>query len=482
MSLSSAIHAARSGLQASSLRADIAATNVANASTPGYVRRSALLAESIVGNSTTGVGVDSIVRSADAALTSQRMLLSSDLAQASVMSSTWQALSSRLGDTTDGYGLFSLISDFETALSAAATSPESESNASAVVDAANALATEFNDLSRYIETERSEADYEIANGVNTVNAALQRVQALNTKILSVDRTSTQAAALMDERQMVVDTIAEYMPIETVNRGNGQIDIVTKEGVYLLAGTARTIEFNSSNVFGANQTLENGNLSGLTVDGLDLTPGAATYSAISSGLFSALFTLRDTELPKFNAQLDTVANDLITRLSNDALDPTKTPGDFGLFIDENPAGGAGIAGRIAVNPLVDPSQGGELSRLRDGLGAATPGPTGNNSILSAMFDAITSTNSINANGLQGLFSVAELTANFSSLTGQARISKETILSSTSTQHSIMLEAEQSKSGVDIDTEMQELLAIEQAYAANARVMEIANQLIQRLMEL
>ncbi|MEQ9314357.1 MAG: flagellar basal body rod C-terminal domain-containing protein, partial [Henriciella sp.] len=123
-----------------------------------------------------------------------------------------------------------------------------------------------------------------------------------------------------------------------------------------------------------------------------------------------------------------------------------------------------------------------SRLRDGLGAAAPGPTGNNTILSAMFSAITSTNSINSNGLQGLFSVAELTANFSSLTGQARISKETILSSTSTQHSIMLEAEMSKTGVDIDTEMQELLAIEQAYAANARVMEIANQLIQRLMEL
>ncbi|MDP1556641.1 MAG: flagellar basal body protein, partial [Hyphomonas sp.] len=37
MSLSSAINAARSGLQVSSLRAEIVATNVANATTPGYV-------------------------------------------------------------------------------------------------------------------------------------------------------------------------------------------------------------------------------------------------------------------------------------------------------------------------------------------------------------------------------------------------------------------------------------------------------------
>ncbi|MGB3625688.1 MAG: flagellar basal body protein, partial [Henriciella sp.] len=125
MSLSGAINAARTGLQASSLRADIAATNVANATTPGYVRRSVLLAENIVGNNTNGVGVDGIARSADSALTGQRMLLSSDLAHANVISSSWQALSARLGDSTDGHSLFNLISEFESALSTAATTPES---------------------------------------------------------------------------------------------------------------------------------------------------------------------------------------------------------------------------------------------------------------------------------------------------------------------------------------------------------------------
>lgn len=482
MSLSNAINAARSGLQASSLRADIVATNVSNATTPGYVRRSVLLGESIVGSNTNGVHVDGVSRSADSALTAQRMSLSSDLAQASVMSSTWQALSARLGDSTDGAGLFSLFSDFETALSQAAATPESASHAAGVLDAANAIVREFRDLSRYVDSQRAEADLEIANGVETVNAALQTVHSINVKLGSTDRTSSEAAALMDERQRAVDTIAEYMPIETVPRANGAIDIVTKEGVYLIAGTPRTIEFTPSSSFGPNQTLAGGQLSGLTVDGLDLTPGAATYSAVSSGLFSALFTLRDTDLPKFSAQLDTVANDLVTRLSDDALDPTKTPGEFGLFIDKNPAGGAGLASRLQVNPLVDPAQGGEISRLRDGLGAAAPGETGNNTILTALYDALTATNAINSNGLQGLFSVSDLAANLSSLTGQARISKETILSSTTAQHTIMRDAEQAKTGVDVDDQMQQLLMIEQAYSANARVIEIANQMMQRLLEI
>jgi hypothetical protein len=44
------------------------------------------------------------------------------------------------------------------------------------------------------------------------------------------------------------------------------------------------------------------------------------------MFGALFTLRDTDLPAFSDQLDTLAGDLIARLSDDAIDPTKTPGD------------------------------------------------------------------------------------------------------------------------------------------------------------
>jgi flagellar hook-associated protein 1 FlgK len=38
------------------------------------------------------------------------------------------------------------------------------------------------------------------------------------------------------------------------------------------------------------------------------------------------------------------------------------------------------------------------------------------------------------------------------------------------------------GVDIDAQMQDLLLVEQAYAANARVIEVAGQMIKQLMEL
>ena len=482
MSISHAINAAQTGLKVSGLRADVVATNVANASTPGYVRRSIILSETLVGGRTSGVSSTGVVRATDSGLTSERMTLSSNVAQSSLMASTWQVLSSRIGDDAEGTGLFSKLSNFESALSAAVVSPESGTQLSALLDAANSVVNELNGLSQLVTQQRTEADREIADGVNVVNAALKQVEELNGLLAGMDRTTAQAAALMDDRQRALDTISEYLPIEAVPRDGGTIDVVTSEGVSLVAGTAKQLEFTPGNPFGPNMTVDNGALSKLMVGDLELTPGASSYAAVSSGMFGALFTLRDADLPACGAQLDTIANDLVSRLSNDAIDPTKVAGEFGLFVDTGTPGDPGLAGRIDINAQIDPTQGGSIWRLRDGIGAASEGPPGNNSILSAMSDAFTAIQSMNANGIQGSFSATDLVAHVASMTGQTRISHETALSAASTQHDLMMEAELSETGVDIDSQMQDLLAIEQAYAANARVIEIANQMLQRLMEI
>ena len=84
--------------------------------------------------------------------------------------------------------------------------------------------------------------------------------------------------------------------------------------------------------------------------------------------------------------------------------------------------------------------------------------------------------------KGSYSSSELLAQFASTTGQKRISHEAIVSSASSQYTIMAEAEVSETGVNVDQQMQDLLIIEQSYAANARVIEIASNMIDRLMEI
>ncbi|MEO1028168.1 MAG: flagellar hook-associated protein FlgK [Pseudomonadota bacterium] len=482
MTITSALNAAQSGLRVTGLRADVVATNVANATTPGYVRRSINIGELLVGGQTAGVVSNGIIRNQDDFQVAQRRNLSSDIGQANVLASTFEALSNRVGNGTDDNGLFGAFSEFETALSNAVAAPESAPQASALLNAANQLTNELNALSETATALRAEADREIAFGVSTVNAALERVQELNVQIAGSDRSTNEAAALVDERQRQLDTIAEFLPIQTVERSAGRVDVYTAEGVVLLAGEARQIEFNQQETFPPGLSIEDGTLSGLTVDGIEITPGAQAYGAISSGVFGGLFQLRDQDLPTFSSQLDTIAETLINRLSDDSIDPTKTPGEPGLFIAQPTPLGAGFAGRISVNPLVDPAQGGEIFRLRDGLGATASGPPGGNSILSSIFDAFTAVEGINENGLFGSFSVTELSAQFSSIVGQNRISQDAVLTATTQQFDAVVSAEQAESGVDIDAQLQDLLAVEQAYAANARVVQVASDLLNRLIEL
>ena len=482
MGLSSAISAAKSGLQASSLRADIAASNVANAATPGYVRRSVTLSESMLGGQSNGVTAIGVSRPQDSAVKAARRELTSDVSQANVLASTWQSISSRIGDTANGNGLFRTFSDFETALSRSVATPESSSSASALLTAARNITSELKSLSGIVSTQRAEADREIAEGVSAVNSALKQVETLNNRLAGANRNSPEAAALLDERQRILDAIAEYIPVQAIERDYGKIDIMTPEGVFLLAGNARTIEFTPTQAFGASQTLASGDLSGISVDGVDITPGASSFGAVSSGMFGALFTLRDQELTDLSDQLDTIASDLINRLSDDAIDPTKTPGDPGLFVDTDPGGGAGLAGRISINAAVDPQQGGAAWRLRDGLEATTPGNAGNQSILKGLFDAFTAVQSVSTSGFQGGYSSTGMAAQIASLAGQARVSHETALSSSQAQYVILLEAERSATGVDLDSQMQDLLLIEQAYAANARVIEVAGKMINSLLDI
>ena len=318
--------------------------------------------------------------------------------------------------------------------------------------------------------------------MDALNAALLQVEKLNASISSINRSTSQAAALFDERGRVLDEISQYLPIQTFPRDSGTIDVLTIEGVYLLGGTAKQVEFTPTSTVAPGITLANGNLSGLTVDGTDITPGALTFGAVSSGSLAALFTLRDSDLPELETQLDTMAQDLIDRFSDSTIDPTNPVGAPGLFLDTNATAGEGVAGRLQLNALVDPDQGGAVWRLRDGLGATTQGPPGDRTILSNLSDAFNTVRSINTVGLQGGFTARDLVAQLGSLAGQKRIQNESVLSSTAVQYAAAQRAEVAKNGVDIETEMQQLIIIEQAYAANARVIEVVNQLIQELIEL
>jgi flagellar hook-associated protein 1 FlgK len=185
-----------------------------------------------------------------------------------------------------------------------------------------------------------------------------------------------------------------------------------------------------------------------------------------------------------ARLDAVARDLVDRVTDPVVDPTLTRGAAGLFTDSgaafDPADETGLAGRIALNAAVSPGAGGDLWRLRDGLAAAAPGEAGSNTVLSALAATLQTERTPSS----GAITVAARTAgglmgDLVSLIGADLRAVESTAGYRRAQADGLRTAELS-GGVDTDQEMQKLLLIEQAYAANAQVIRTVDELIQILL--
>ena len=73
------------------------------------------------------------------------------------------------------------------------------------------------------------------------------------------------------------------------------------------------------------------------------------------------------------------------------------------------------------------------------------------------------------------------ASLVSRVGQIRMTHENALSFAATQQGELATLERAN-GVDTDAELQKLLLIEQAYAANARLIETADEMIQTLLRI
>ena len=494
MPLSSALSSANSGLATTSRRAEIAAGNIANASTPGYVRRSLQVGEIVLNGQGQGARILGVDRAEDAGLTHERRQAGASAARANIIARSYADFNRELGTPGDGYGLFASYQNVETALRELSVTPESPALQNGAANALSSLALQFNEQYALGQNQRLSADNAIARSVNTVNSGLHRVANLNGQIAGLNGVSGDIAALQDERDRVLDEISQIIPVKIIPKDHAQIDIITEQGVFLLAGNVHELSFAPAGTIPPGAALGDGanTLSGLYVGEQNITPNTDGHFAVSSGTMSGLFTVRDVVAPEFLDGLDALAADLISRFSDDGLDPTTPTGAPGLFTDNGLALSpptptdpppAGLAGRLRINAAIDVRQGGSATRLRDGLGAANTGPVSNAQILNNLLDAFTNSHAApSGSGLLGSLNSSELAAGFSSLIGEGRVNADAIAVTSLSRASALADAELSKTGVDTDAEMQSLLLIEQAYAANARVIQTISDMLDTLMQI
>ena len=467
MTFSSALSNALSGMNAATTALQVRGHNVANATTPGYARHDVALASRAPSG---GVAVTGIVRSENAGLRQAALSAGADGAAEGTRADAAASLSGLLGMPGDAAGLPAVLAGFEQALADLSATPESQAFQQRLLSASERVSAAFNRIGDEAQAMRVQADAQIDAGVRAVNDALDALHTLNRR---TDRAGG-LSSLPEERQRHVDVIAEQLGVQVSQDEAGRVRIVTAGGVPLLGEAPRYLAFSASGAIAANQTRAGGALSGLSAGGIDLSPGA--LQGIEAGRLAGAFAVRDEIAPAFAGRLDGLATDLADRLA--AVDADA--GGQGLFVV---APGPGAASSLSVNPSVDPSMGGALWRLRDGLAAAAPGPAAASGVLPDLLGALRQSRPVPAaTGGPSAYTAAGALDAFASALGTERLSAEARGAAAGARAQGARDAHLAATGVSTDAEMQALLTLEQAYAANARVVQTVSAMMQTLLEI
>jgi len=485
MSISSALSNALSGLTVTSRAADVVSSNIANAMTEGYGVRELSVNARIIGNGGAGAWVSGIVRLEDAVLIGHRRRTEADLAFASTQGQHLTRLEALIGTPDQPGSLAARSAAFEAALTFAASGPQDQTRLAGAVGAAADLATTINTIASGIQAQRLQADGAIGRAVGQINGTLSELAALNMRIRQDAGGGRDVSALLDAQARLVNDIAPLIPLESRRDASGGLQLYSADGQALLDGRPAVLGFSPVAVMAADLTLADGTLSGLSLNGRALSFSGPT-PALAGGDLAALFRQRDDWGPAAQQGIDAVARDLAERFDAAGLDPTRAPGQPGLFTDAgamvDPAQETGLAARLRVNAAVLPSEGGAHWRLRDGLGAMVEGPSGASGFLQAQINTLSELRPTVSGGFSAIGrSFAGLVADHLSGVGLSRQSVEGQQAHAAARLGA-LQAEERQQGVDTDAEMQRLLRIEQVFAANARVMTAAQEMIDQLIRI
>jgi flagellar hook-associated protein 1 FlgK len=482
MSLSGALSNALSGLAVNARGTSVISANIANALNPGYGRREVVLTTDPHASS-GGVRIAQIARYADPILLHQRRMATADVSVRSAFASVDAQVERLIGSIDTSASIAGKLTEFEAALFSAASDPSSTTRLRTVATQAESFANGLRSASDGLDRLRTQADHHIAATVDKINTSLARIEDVNSRIMTAKHLGQDTNTLLDQRDAALDQLSEYVPVHVVERDSGKIAVFTSQGRTLLDEKAVELSFDKSPTVLPHMTVDNGRLSALHIDGQPVDiPGSAM---MDGGELAAQFELRDVALPKAQARLDAIARDAIERFGPGGPDATIAPGDTGVFTDSGSAFSAsdevGIAGRITLNAALG-SESPELWRWRAGVNATSPGDTGRSDLLFGLREEMSVKRVPGSGALDASpQSLVGHIQGFSDDIAVARVRSDDALQVASTRLEDARHATAAE-GVNTDQELQKLIELEKSYAANARVVQVVDDMLSELLRI
>jgi flagellar hook-associated protein 1 FlgK len=503
MSIDAALLIARSGLLHTQRALSNAADNVANAETEGYTRKR-IVSDAVSVNG-QGMGVRSLgpMREVDTALTNEMNKRRSAKSAAELRDNVLSRINEAHGDPAKGESLGDLVAKLRTSFIDLRVDPSQVVKQQAVVlNAAQNTVTRFNDVARVVVETRQAAHDGIVQKVAQVNLTLREISVLRDDVVERTGAGMPTADVEDKLDVALTRLSELLEVKPIRQANGGLLLLGAGGITIPIPKEGDVFSVSGAVIAPGSFYGGmGTIPPITMGGIDVT------RQLIGGKLGESITLRDQTLPRYQAELDVAAAEIADRFRAEGLR---------LFTDSggtvpNPnlayAGSAqvGFANRIQVNSAVRA----DIRLLRDGTETLagppsfTPNPVGGPAGFVTLIDRILSftfgetsasgtswggfaTSGLGPDGtLSSPFGSPRTIEDYSGLVTASQTADSAAATSaleTAKQFSDGLEARFSReSRVDVDSEMASLIQLQNAYAANARVMTTAQSMWTTLFE-
>ncbi|NUH64952.1 flagellar hook-associated protein FlgK [Sulfitobacter sp. S0837] len=468
MSISSAFNVARSGLSATEGRANLVAGNIAHAQTEGYARRDG--AQVSTGGQGSGVELR-MVRQMDERLAGLTRNAAAEMGQAQVANEVLGGYLLTLGNPNDEISPAARLAEFQAGLDLLSNNPADPAAQNDLLSRAKTLVQSLNNAANSIEDSRVQAGESYLTSVKETNSALADIAKLNEKLRVAGPDAGAVNSLKDEMNRRLDALGAQMDFTSRWETDGSLTLHTTGGTELVNGDD------------AVQLTADPDSGALFAGTINITPGATGARGSDSGRLAGLSQIISRDLPQMKLQLDELARGLVQ--SFEAADMSRGPGDAGLFTDAgaafDPAQADGLAGRLALNASVDPERGGMLSRLRDGAAATVSREPGDSTQINAFIDVFDSGFAFApASGLNANATIGDFAAD---MVGHQNMVRVTADSQAETARIRLVTFEDNRSGVEgvnIDTELQKLMEIEQSYGANSQVLNSLTNMLDTLL--
>jgi flagellar hook-associated protein 1 FlgK len=506
MSLDLAFNIARSGLAATQRALAQASQNIANAGTEGYTRKTHENNAVTYSGQPLGVRSAEARRDVDLALLAERDGRGAAAAAAATRESLLAGIEAVQGRPEDATSLGNALGGLREALTTLRATPADPNLARAALSAAQTVANRMQDAGAAIQTARQQAQDGIATEVGRANDALRQIAEFTQQIRADISAGRSAADLEDRRDLAISTLSQTLPLRPLHQPDGGMVLMGRNGLSLpLPLRGEDILATDGAVAGPSSYYgPGGSLPGVRIGPLDVT------RQILGGRLGEYVTLRDQVLPRMQAELDVSAAELARRMDAQGLRLfTDASGNIPDRMLGYVAGGyAGFAQAIRVNSAVESNP----AALRDGTHAVSAvsggptafspnpsgGPAGFVTLLDRVLDHSLGNTASDGNpwpgfpsgGLGPDGSLTSAIANAGTVEDYAtqlvRVHTEARAEATTAKDNATamqqgITARISKqSGVDSDTEMAALVQLQNAYAANARVMTTAQAMWDALM--